>query len=192
MKPEINIDFAKGYIEKKTLFIEYDMNVYDSVKKDEMKKLLINLLPKEEKKYFTVENFDLKKKKAVFSFDFDKWFSAKSKVVNSNRFEKKVLINKVPSVISANLNAFDIERMVLLSFRTYLEKNSKFRQRLLSPDPSSTHYKFSYDGHNSSIEVSLKSQFRHSSLILLRNKEKKEINKTDFDASVYTYLGLKK
>lgn len=192
MKPEINIDFAKGYIEKKTLFIEYDMNIYDSVKKDEMKKLLLNLLPKEEKKYFAVESFDLKKKKAVFSFDFDKWFSAKSKVVNSNRFEKKVLINKVPSVISANLNAFDIERMVLLSFRTYLEKNSKFRQRLLSPDPSSTHYKFRYDGHNSNIEVSLKSQFRHSSLVLLRNKEKKEISKTDFDASVYTYLGLNK
>ena len=192
MKPEINIDFAKGYIEKKTLFIEYDMNVYDSVKKDEMKKLLINLLPKEEKKYFSVENFDLKKKKATFSFDFDKWFSAKSKVVVSNRFEKKVILNKVPSVISANLNAFDIERMILLSFRTYLEKNSKFRQKVLTSDPSSTHYKFSYDGHNSDIEVSLKSQFRHSSLVLLRNKEKKEINKTDFDASVYTYLGLKK
>lgn len=192
MKPEINIDFAKGYIEKKTLFIEYDMNVYDSVKKDEMKKLLINLLPKEEKKYFSVENFDLKKKKVTFSFDFDKWFSAKSKVVVSNRFEKKVILNKVPSVISANLNAFDIERMILLSFRTYLEKNSKFRQKILTSDPSSTHYKFSYDGHNSDIEVSLKPQFRHSSLVLLRNKEKKEINKTDFDASVYTYLGLKK
>ena len=198
MKPdfEINIEYSKSYIERKTLFVEYDMKLYDldkKIKKNDFNKILLNLLPKEERKYFAVFNYDLKKKKATFSFDSNKWFESKSKILNTeDRFTKKVLINKIPTIISANVNVVAVENFILLSFRTYLEHNKKFRQKLLTLDPASTHYIFKYDGHSSAIDVSIKQQFRHSSLVQLRLKDRKPVSKkTDFDASVYAYLGLK-
>ena len=198
MKPsfEINIEYNKSHIEKKTLFIEYNLNIYDldkKIKKEEFNKIFLNLLPKDERKFFDVFEYDLKKKKVLFTFDVNKWFDSKIKILDTeDRFEKKVLINKVPSVISANINVTAVENFILLAFRTYLEKNKKFRQKVLSLDPASTHYTFKYNGHSSSIDVSVKPQFRHSAVIMLKSKEKKPISKKmDFDASVYAYLGLK-
>lgn len=195
---EVNIEYSKTYIEKKKLYLEYELKVYEIDKrmhKAELERMFLNMIPKEDRRFFSVDKLDLKKKKIVFLFHSEKWLESKCKIVDTeDRFTKKVVLTRIPGIISANVNVIDVERYILLCFRTYLESNSKFRRRILVNDPVSSHYTFKFDGHINGINVSLKDAFRHSSIVLLRakNGERKEVKKADFDASVYTYLNLKR
>ena len=191
---DINIEFNKIDIINKSLYLKYDIKISkltdEKIGKEIILREIKKKIPKGEEKYLNIKKFS--NKEVIFEFDVDKWFDSKNKLVDTeSRYVKKLLLNRLPSMILNNVNAIDYTRIIQGSFRNYLNKNTELKNKISKNFPLS-YFRFKYDGVQNSIRIEVKEEFRHNILAILNTKENKKINKMDFDSSVEAYLKLKK
>lgn len=193
---EVNIEYNKFDIVNKQLILIYDIKLVNfsdkNVSKQELETKIKKLIPKGEGKYIRIKS--LSTKNVYFVFDADNWFKSKLKLVDTaNRYVKKILLNKLPTMILNNINAIDYTRIIEGSFRNYLAVNQELKQKITNSVAENlplVYYRFKYDGSLNAIIVEVKEQFRHNIMAVLKSKKnpRKELKKMDFDSSVETYL----
>ena len=193
---EVNIEYNKFDIVNKQLILIYDIKLVNfsdkNVSKQELETKIKKLIPKGEGKYIRIKS--LSTKNVYFIFDADNWFKSKLKLVDTaNRYVKKILLNKLPTMILNNVNAVDYTRIIEGSFRNYLAVNQELKQKITNSVAENlplVYYRFKYDGSLNAIIVEVKEQFRHNIMAVLKSKKnpRKELKKMDFDSSVETYL----
>ena len=193
---EVNIEYNKFDIVNKQLILIYDIKLVNfsdkNVSKQELETKIKKLIPKGESKYIRIKS--LSTKNVYFIFDADNWFKSKLKLVDTaNRYVKKILLNKLPTMILNNVNAVDYTRIIEGSFRNYLAVNQELKQKITNSVAENlplVYYRFKYDGSLNAIIVEVKEQFRHNIMAVLTSKKnpRKELKKMDFDSSVETYL----
>lgn len=193
---EVNIEYNKFDIVNKQLILIYDIKLVNfsdkNVSKQELETKIKKLIPKGEDKYIRIKS--LSTKNVYFIFDADNWFKSKLKLVDTaNRYVKKILLNKLPTMILNNVNAVDYTRIIEGSFRNYLAVNQELKQKITNSVAENlplVYYRFKYDGSLNAIIVEVKEQFRHNIMAVLKSKKnpRKELKKMDFDSSVETYL----
>ena len=193
---EVNIEYNKFDIVNKQLILIYDIKLVNfsdkNVSKQELETKIKKLIPKGEGKYIRIKS--LSTKNVYFIFDADNWFKSKLKLVDTaNRYVKKILLNKLPTMILNNVNAVDYTRIIEGSFRNYLAVNQELKQKITNSVDENlplVYYRFQYDGSLNAIIVEVKEQFRHNIMAVLKSKKnpRKELKKMDFDSSVETYL----
>ena len=193
---EVNIEYNKFDIVNKQLILIYDIKLVNfsdkNVLKQELETKIKKLIPKGEGKYIRIKS--LSTKNVYFIFDADNWFKSKLKLVDTaNRYVKKILLNKLPTMILNNVNAVDYTRIIEGSFRNYLAVNQELKQKITNSVAENlplVYYRFKYDGSLNAIIVEVKEQFRHNIMAVLKSKKnpRKELKKMDFDSSVETYL----
>ena len=193
---EVNIEYNKFDIVNKQLILIYDVKLVNfsdkNVSKQELETKIKKLIPKGEWKYIKIKS--LSTKNVYFIFDADNWFKSKLKLVDTaNRYVKKILLNKLPTMILNNVNAVDYTRIIEGSFRNYLAVNQELKQKITNSVAENlplVYYRFKYDGSLNAIIVEVKEQFRHNIMAVLKSKKnpRKELKKMDFDSSVETYL----
>ena len=193
---EVNIEYNKFDIVNKQLILVYDIKLVNfsdkNVSKQELETKIKKLIPKGEGKYIRIKS--LSTKNVYFIFDADNWFKSKLKLVDTaNRYVKKILLNKLPTMILNNINAVDYTRIIEGSFRNYLAVNQELKQKITNSVAENlplVYYRFKYDGSLNAIIVEVKEQFRHNIMAVLKSKKnpRKELKKMDFDSSVETYL----
>ena len=193
---EVNIEYNKFDIVNKQLVLIYDIKLVNfsdkNVSKQELETKIKKLIPKGEGKYIRIKS--LSTKNVYFIFDADNWFKSKLKLVDTaNRYVKKILLNKLPTMILNNVNAVDYTRIIEGSFRNYLAVNQELKQKITNSVAENlplVYYRFKYDGSLNAIIVEVKEQFRHNIMAVLKSKKnpRKELKKMDFDSSVETYL----
>ena len=193
---EVNIEYNKFDIVNKQLILIYDIKLVNfsdkNVSKQELETKIKKLIPKGEGKYIKIKS--LSTKNVYFVFDADNWFKSKLKLVDTaNRYVKKILLNKLPTMILNNINAVDYTRIIEGSFRNYLAVNQELKQKITNSVAENlplVYYRFKYDGSLNAIIVEVKEQFRHNIMAVLKSKKnpRKELKKMDFDSSVETYL----
>ena len=193
---EVNIEYDKFDIVNKQLVLIYDIKLVNfsdkNVSKQELETKIKKLIPKGEGKYIRIKY--LSTKNVYFIFDADNWFKSKLKLVDTaNRYVKKILLNKLPTMILNNINAVDYTRIIEGSFRNYLAVNQELKQKITNSVAENlplVYYRFKYDGSLNAIIVEVKEQFRHNIMAVLKSKKnpRKELKKMDFDSSVETYL----
>lgn len=193
---EVNIEYNKFDIVNKQLILIYDIKLVNfsdkNVSKQELETKIKKLIPKGEGKYIRIKS--LSTKNVYFIFDVDNWFKSKLKLVDTaNRYVKKILLNKLPTMILNNVNAVDYTRIIEGSFRNYLTVNQELKQKITNSVAENlplVYYRFKYDGSLNAIIVEVKEQFRHNIMAVLKSKKnpRKELKKMDFDSSVETYL----
>ena len=193
---EVNIEYNKFDIVNKQLILIYDIKLVNfsdkNVSKQELETKIKKLIPKGESKYIRIKS--LSTKNVYFIFDADNWFKSKLKLVDTaNRYVKKILLNKLPTMILNNVNAVDYTRIIEGSFRNYLAVNQELKQKITNSVAENlplVYYRFKYDGSLNAIIVEVKEQFRHNIMAVLKSKNnpRKELKKMDFDSSVETYL----
>ena len=193
---EVNIEYNKFDIVNKQLVLIYDIKLVNfsdkNVSKQELETKIKKLIPKGEGKYIRIKS--LSTKNVYFIFDADNWFKSKLKLVDTaNRYVKKILLNKLPTMILNNINAVDYTRIIEGSFRNYLAVNQELKQKITNSVAENlplVYYRFKYDGSLNAIIVEVKEQFRHNIMAVLKSKKnlRKELKKMDFDSSVETYL----
>lgn len=193
---EVNIEYNKFDIVNKQLILIYDIKLVNfsdkNVSKQELETKIKKLIPKGEEKYIKIKS--LSTKNIYFVFDADNWFKSKLKLVDTaNRYVKKILLNKLPTMILNNVNAVDYTRIIEGSFRNYLAVNQELKQKITNSVAENLpliYYRFKYDGSLNAIIVEVKEQFRHNIMAVLKSKKnpRKELKKMDFDSSVETYL----
>lgn len=193
---EVNIEYNKFDIVNKQLILIYDIKLVNfsdkNVSKQELETKIKKLIPKGEGKYIRIKS--LSTKNVYFIFDADSWFKSKLKLVDTaNRYVKKILLNKLPTMILNNINAIDYTRIIEGSFRNYLTVNQELKQKITNSVAENlplVYYRFKYDGSLNAIIVEVKEQFRHNIMAVLKSKKnpRKELKKMDFDSSVETYL----
>ena len=193
---EVNIEYNKFDIVNKQLILIYDIKLVNfsdkNVSKQELETKIKKLIPKGECKYIRIKS--LSTKNVYFIFDADNWFKSKLKLVDTaNRYVKKILLNKLPTMILNNVNAVDYTRIIEGSFRNYLAVNQELKQKITNSVAENlplVYYRFKYDGSLNAIIIEVKEQFRHNIMAVLKSKKnpRKELKKMDFDSSVETYL----
>ena len=193
---EVNIEYNKFDIVNKRLVLIYDIKLVNfsdkNVSKQELETKIKKLIPKGECKYIRIKS--LSTKNVYFIFDADNWFKSKLKLVDTaNRYVKKILLNKLPTMILNNINAVDYTRIIEGSFRNYLAVNQELKQKITNSVAENlplVYYRFKYDGSLNAIIVEVKEQFRHNIMAVLKSRKnpRKELKKMDFDSSVETYL----
>ena len=193
---EVNIEYNKFDIVNKQLVLIYDIKLVNfsdkNVSKQELETKIKKLIPKGEDKYIRIKS--LSTKNVYFIFDAYNWFKSKLKLVDTaNRYVKKILLNKLPTMILNNINAVDYTRIIEGSFRNYLAVNQELKQKITNSVAENlplVYYRFKYDGSLNAIIVEVKEQFRHNIMAVLKSKKnpRKELKKMDFDSSVETYL----
>ena len=193
---EVNIEYNKFDIVNKQLILIYDIKLVNfsdkNVSKQELETKIKKLIPKGECKYIRIKS--LSTKNVYFIFDADNWFKSKLKLVDTaNRYVKKILLNKLPTMILNNINAVDYTRIIEGSFRNYLAVNQELKQKITNSVAENlplVYYRFKYDGSLNAIIVEVKEQFRHNIMAVLKSRKnpRKELKKMDFDSSVETYL----
>ena len=193
---EVNIEYNKFDIVNKQLILIYDIKLVNfsdkNVSKQELETKIKKLIPKGEGKYIRIKS--LSTKNVYFIFDADNWFKSKLKLVDTaNRYVKKILLNKLPTMILNNVNAVDYTRIIEGSFRNYLAVNQELKQKITNSVAENlplVYYRFKYDGSLNAIIVEVKEQFRYNIMAVLKSKKnpRKELKKIDFDSSVETYL----
>ena len=193
---EVNIEYNKFDIVNKQLILIYDIKLVNfsdkNVSKQELETKIKKLIPKGEGKYIRIKS--LSTKNVYFIFDADNWFKSKLKLVDTaNRYVKKILLNKLPTMILNNVNAVNYTRIIEGSFRNYLAVNQELKQKITNSVAENlplVYYRFKYDGSLNAIIVEVKEQFRHNIMAVLKSKKnpRKELKKMDFDSSVETYL----
>ncbi len=193
---EVNIEYNKFDIVNKQLVLIYDIKLVNfsdkNVSRQELETKIKKLIPKGEEKYISIKSFSTKN--VYFVFDVDNWFKSKLKLVDTeNRYVKKILLNKLPTMILNNINAIDYTRIIEGSFRNYLTVNKELKQKITNSVAENlplVYYRFKYDGSLNAIIVEVKEQFRHNIMAVLKSKKnpRKELKKMDFDSSVETYL----
>ena len=193
---EVNIEYNKFDIVNKRLVLIYDIKLVNfsdkNISKQELETKIKKLIPKGEEKYISIKS--LSTKNVYFVFDVDNWFKSKLKLVDTaNRYVKKILLNKLPTMILNNVNAVDYTRIIEGSFRNYLAVNQELKQKITNSVAENlplVYYRFKYDGSLNAIIVEVKEQFRHNIMAVLKSRKnpRKELKKMDFDSSVETYL----
>ena len=193
---EVNIEYNKFDIVNKRLVLIYDIKLVNfsdkNISKQELETKIKKLIPKGEEKYISIKS--LSTKNVYFVFDVDNWFKSKLKLVDTaNRYVKKILLNKLPTMILNNINAVDYTRIIEGSFRNYLAVNQELKQKITNSVAENlplVYYRFKYDGSLNAIIIEVKEQFRHNIMAVLKSKKnpRKELKKMDFDSSVETYL----
>lgn len=195
---ELNIIFNKSYIKQKKLNLLYNLEIIELEKSDykDLKERILSLVPLFDKKYLKLESFD--KKKAVFSFDSDKWL--KENIGEEIRdtidsCEKKIKVGRVPIFISQNIHPLELEKIVQQTFRNYLEKNNKLKNKISTcvktvvKDLSMSYFDFSYDTYDNSIDIKLKAEFRANPMLFVKPIEN-PVKRTNFDKTVYDILKI--
>ena len=193
---EISLEYNKTDIINKMLCLIYDVKIVnlsdEKVSKEQVLSEIKKEIPKADEKFIILKSYN--NKKAIFSFDIDKWFDTKNKILDTeNRYVKKMLLSKIPTMILNNVNAVDYTRVIEESFRNYINKNKEIKNKITNSVAENlplVYYRFKYEGVQNSIRIEVKEQFRHNILAVLRSKKspKKQLKKMDFDSSVETYL----
>jgi len=193
---EISLEYNKTDIINKMLCLIYDVKIVnlsdEKVSKEQVLSEIKKEIPKADEKFIILKSYN--NKKAIFSFDTDKWFDTKNKILDTeNRYVKKMLLSKIPTMILNNVNAVDYTRVIEESFRNYINKNKEIKNKITNSVAENlplVYYRFKYEGVQNSIRIEVKEQFRHNILAVLRSKKspKKQLKKMDFDSSVETYL----
>lgn len=197
---EINLEYNKSTIINKTLCLNFDIKTVNfsknKIDKNEILKEIKKQIPKGEEKYFIVNNYS--NKSVSFLFNINKWFEAKQKLIETeNRYVKRLVLEKIPTLILNNINAIEYTKVIEESFRNYLLKNEKLKTKIsnsVAEQLPIVYYRFKYDGNLNAIKIEVKEQFRHNIMAVLRSKKNsnKKLKKMDFDSSVETYLKFTK
>lgn len=208
---ELSLEYEKHYLKNKKIYIHFNYNIFSvelgefnnkemDNREKEIKKRLIEQIPKDERIFFNISSYS--RKYVEYEFDIEKWFkkSISQTIINTpDRFEKKIKVNKLPSMVLNYVDTIMVENIINGSFRNYLEKTPKVKKIILNSmtcvvKPLISYFSFKYDGFGNCIIISLKPEFRINPLVLIKadeNKPKKEIKKMGFDKTVYTLLSLK-
>lgn len=191
MEPEFRTEFSKAFIKNKKLVLEFNIGRIDKKTKKFLSESVKNSLKKEEREFFTYTFDD---KKIDYTFNAEKWIkkSLTNKFIETpDRYEKKIKIGKIPSIISANISPVIYEPIINGSFRNYIEKNSVLRNKIFKLMPSSegkktlSFFSIKYDAHTSSMNIILKPELRINPLILFKlDKKNKQVKKNNFDKQV--------
>ena len=169
---EISLEYNRTDILNKLLVLIFDVKVVNfseqKVDKNALKEEILKKIPKGEEKFFYLRSYN--NKNASFIFEINKWFDSKNKLVETeNRYVKRLILNRLPTLITNNVNAVDYTKVIEASFRNY-------------------------DGNLNAMKIEVKEQFRHNIMTVLKSKNnpRKELKKMDFDSSVETYLKFMK
>lgn len=197
---ELSLEFDKTYIKKKNLIIEYNISSFtldgEEASEKEFEKKLNALIQPSEKAYVKLISF--KKKSAIYEFNPEIWLKKTMSNVIANtpdRFEKKIKIGSLPSLVENNTNPVILDQIVNGTFRNLLNTDSKLKNKILKSmpelkEPLISYFLYKYDGNTNSIIISLKPEFRINPLLLINNKSKKEVSKMGFDKSVHTFISV--
>ena len=197
---ELSLEFDKTYIKKKNLIIEYNISSFtldgEEASEKEFEKKLNALIQPSEKAYVKLISF--KKKSAIYEFNPEVWLKKTMSNVITNtpdRFEKKIKIGSLPSLVENNTNPVILDQIVNGTFRNLLNTDSKLKNKILKSmselkEPLISYFLYKYDGNTNSIIISLKPEFRINPLLLINNKSKKEVSKMGFDKSVHTFISV--
>ena len=197
---ELSLEFDKTYIKKKKLIIEYNISSFtldgEEASEKEFEKKLNALIQPSEKAYIKLISF--KKKSAIYEFNPEVWLKKTMSNVITNtpdRFEKKIKIGSLPSLVENNTNPVILDQIVNGTFRNLLNTDSKLKNKILKSmselkEPLISYFLYKYDGNTNSIIISLKPEFRINPLLLINNKSKKEVSKMGFDKSVHTFISV--
>ena len=197
---ELSLEFDKTYIKKKKLIIEYNISSFtldgEEASEKEFEKKLNALIQPSEKAYVKLISF--KKKSAIYEFNPEIWLKKTMSNVITNtpdRFEKKIKIGSLPSLVENNTNPVILDQIVNGTFRNLLNTDSKLKNKILKSmpelkEPLISYFLYKYDGNTNSIIISLKPEFRINPLLLINNKSKKEVLKMGFDKSVHTFISV--
>lgn len=181
---EMSLEYNKTFIKNKKIFI--DFNIY-TTKKENLKEQILKRLQKDSSFFNIVKIND---KQVTLFFKDDLWFDKSIKQIKDteDRFKKRIVLNRLPYIILNNINSYDISKYVIGAFRNYLNKNKNIRDRVsncIVQNIPVANYKFEFDGN---IIITLKPEFRHNIIAVLKSRKNKELKKMDFDSSVYTIL----
>lgn len=181
---EMSLEYNKTFIKNKKIFI--DFNIY-TTKKENLKEQVLKRLQKDSSFFNIVKIND---KQVVLSFNDALWFDKSIKQIKDteDRFKKRIVLNRLPYIILNNINSYDISKYIIGAFRNYLNKNKNIRDRVsncIVQNIPVANYKFEFDGN---IIITLKPEFRHNIIAVLKSRKNKELKKMDFDSSVYTIL----
>jgi hypothetical protein len=193
---EISLEYNRTDILNKLLVLIFDVKVVNfseqKVDKNALKEEILKKIPKGEGKFFYLRSYN--NKNASFIFEINKWFDSKNKLVETeNRYVKRLILNRLPTLITNNVNAVDYTKVIEASFRNYLTKNMELKSKIASSVAENlpmVYYRFKYDGNLNAMKIEVKEQFRHNIMTVLKSKNnpRKELKKMDFDSSVETYL----
>jgi hypothetical protein len=197
---EISLEYNRTDILNKLLVLIFDVKVVNfseqKVDKNALKEEILKKIPKGEEKFFYLRSYN--NKNASFIFEINKWFDSKNKLVETeNRYVKRLILNRLPTLITNNVNAVDYTKVIEASFRNYLTKNMELKSKIASSVAENlpmVYYRFKYDGNLNAMKIEVKEQFRHNIMTVLKSKNnpRKELKKMDFDSSVETYLKFMK
>lgn len=197
---EISLEYNRTDILNKLLVLIFDVKVVNfseqKVDKNTLKEEILKKIPKGEEKFFYLRSYN--NKNASFIFEINKWFDSKNKLVETeNRYVKRLMLNRLPTLITNNVNAVDYTKVIEASFRNYLAKNMELKSKIASSVAENlpmVYYRFKYDGNLNAMKIEVKEQFRHNIMTVLKSKNnpRKELKKMDFDSSVETYLKFMK
>lgn len=181
---EMSLEYNKTFIKNKKIFI--DFNIY-TTKKENLKEQILKRIQKDSSFFNIVK---LNDKQVTLFFKDDLWFDKSIKQIKDteDRFKKRIVLNRLPYIILNNINSYDISKYVIGAFRNYLNKNKNIRDRVsncIVQNIPVANYKFEFDGN---IIITLKPEFRHNIIAVLKSRKNKELKKMDFDSSVYTIL----
>lgn len=181
---EMSLEYNKTFIKNKKIFI--DFNIY-TTKKENLKEQILKRFQKDSSFFNIVKIND---KQVTLFFKDDLWFDKSIKQIKDteDRFKKRIVLNRLPYIILNNINSYDISKYVIGAFRNYLNKNKNIRDRVsncIVQNIPVANYKFEFDGN---IIITLKPEFRHNIIAVLKSRKNKELKKMDFDSSVYTIL----
>lgn len=198
---ELSLEFDKTYIKKKNLIIEYNINSFtlngEEASEKEFEKKLNALIQPSEKAYVKLISFN--KKSAIYEFNPEVWLkkTISNVIINTpDRFEKKIKIGNLPSLVENSTNPVILDQIVNGTFRNILNTDSKLKNKILKSmselnEPIISYFSYKYNGLNNSIIISLKPEFRINPILTLNvNKPKKEVAKMGFDKSVHTFLSV--
>ena len=197
---ELSLEFDKTYIKKKKLIIEYNISSFtldgEEASEKEFEKKLNALIQPSEKAYVKLISF--KKKSAIYEFNPEIWLKKTMSNIITNtpdRFEKKIKIGSLPSLVENNTNPVILDQIVDGTFRNLLNTDLKLKNKILKSmselnDPLISYFLYKYDGNSNSIIISLKPEFRINPLLLINSKSKKEVSKMGFDKSVHTFISV--
>ena len=196
---QLKIDYNTSYVKDKKIYLVFDLETLVLIeetkgKVSEIKDKLYEKIPSEDKEFIEVGK-ETTNEKGIYIFDVEKWIkkTIKETVINTaDRFEKKLKIGKLPALISIYVNQSLIDKVVLGSFRNYIEKNSKLKKILLNSLPgnfkSLSYLRFEYDSYFNYINFSLLPELRINPLLYINKEERKKSKKMTFDESVYAIL----
>lgn len=192
---EINIEYDKIQIKNKNIYLIFNLNIYgleEKPSKEDIKKILNSKILKNDRQFITLDKFDYKQ--AVYFFDINKWFekSISNELINTqDKFEKKLKIGKLPTMVLNYVNQMLIIDLVKSAFRNYIETKSALKNNILKMvkviEPSISYFKFDYNSYNGFMVISVKNEFRHNIIPKIIKEETKKIN---FDNTVRAILKL--